>query len=97
MLPIIVGTNSGLTRLGPFSNSVLKPLSSSSIPPMPLPKTTDTREGSSSSMERPACAIASSEATIAYCTKRSKRRDSFFVRPCSVASKPQTSPALWTS
>ena len=33
-LPIIVGTNSGFTRLGPFSKSVVKPLCSSSMPPM---------------------------------------------------------------
>ncbi len=43
------------------------------------------------------CASASSEATMAYCTKRSNRRASFFVMPCSVASKSRTSAAMCTS
>ena len=97
ILPIIVGMNSGFTRFGPFSNRVLKLFWSSSIPPMPEPNSTATRVGSSASMSSPDCAIASSEATTAYCTKRSKRRASFFVMPCSVASKPRTSPARCTS
>ena len=97
MLPIIVGTNSGLTRLGPFSMSVVKLLCSSSMPPMPEPNTTATRAGSSSPMFKPAISSASSEATMAYWTNRSKRRASFLVRPCSTGSKPRTSPALCTS
>ena len=97
MLPIIVGMNSGFTRFGPFSNSVRKLFCSSSMPPMPVPNSTETRVGSSASMSRPACAMASSEATMAYWTKRSKRRASFFVMPCSVGSNPRTSPAMCTS
>ena len=97
MLPIIVGMNSGFTRLGPFCASVLKPFSSSSMPPMPVPKMQAKRVASSSSMLMPAWASASSDATMAYWTNRSKRRASFLVRPCSVGSKSRTSPALWTS
>ena len=97
MLPIMVGTNSGFTRFGPFSNSWPKLFCSSSMPPMPEPKTTATRVGSSCSMSSPDCAMASSEATMAYCTKRSKRRASFFVMPCSAASKSRTSAAMCTS
>ena len=97
MLPIMVGMNSGFTRLGPFSAKVENPLCSSSIPPMPVPNTQATRVASSASMSRPAWAIASSEATMAYCTKRSKRRASFLVSPCSQASNPSISPATCTS
>ena len=97
MLPIIVGTNSGFTRLGPFWISVVKLLCSSSMPPMPEPNTTATRAGSSCSMSRPAISRASSDATMAYWTKRSKRRASFLLNPCSVGSKSRTSPAMCTS
>ena len=64
---------------------------------MPAPNTTAERVGSSSSMLTPACAMASSAAMSAYCTKRSKRRASFFVKPYSVASKSGTSAAMRTS
>ena len=97
MLPIIVGMNSGLTRFGPFSAKVKKPLCSSSMPPMPVPNTHAMRAVSSASRFRPDCASASSEATMAYCTKRSNRRASFFVMPCSAASKSRTSAAMCTS
>ena len=97
MLPIIVGMNSGLTRFGPFSASVKKPLCSSSMPPMPVPNTHAMRAVSSASRSSPDCAMASSDATMAYCTKRSKRRASFFEIPCSVGSKSRTSAAIRTS
>ena len=97
MFPIIVGMNRGFTRLGPFSSKVAKPFCSSSMPPMPVPNTTAMRSRFSSVTSKPDWASASSAATMAYCTKRSKRRASFLVRPCSVPSKSRTSPAMCTS
>ena len=97
MLPIIVGMNSGLTRFGPFSANARKPLCSSSMPPMPVPNTQAMRVVSSASRSRPDCASASSDATMAYCTKRSNRRASFFEMPCSHGSKSRTSAAMCTS
>ena len=97
MLPIIVGMNSGLTRFGPFSAKVKNPLCSSSMPPMPVPNTHAMRVVSSASRSSPDWAIASSDATMAYCTKRSNRRASFFVMPCSHGSKSRTSAAMCTS
>lgn len=97
MFPIIVGMNRGFTRLGPFSSKVAKLFCSSSMPPMPVPNTTAMRSRFSSVTSKPDWASASSAATMAYCTKRSKRRASFLVSPCSQASNPSISPATCTS
>ena len=86
MLAIIVGMNSGLTRLAPRSWSTTDSCSKISMPPMPVPKMQAKRVASSLSMSMPAWANASSEAIIAYWTKGAKRRDSFLVKPASSGS-----------
>ena len=60
---------------------------------MPLPHTHAARVASSVSMSMPACAHASSEAAMAYCTNSAKRRASFFDMPHAAASKFGTSAA----
>ena len=74
---IIMGTNSGCTALGPRSMSLRSVFSRVSTPPMPLPMITASRSGSTCPAARPACAMASTPATIAYCVNRSMRRASF--------------------
>ena len=77
MLLIIIGTSSGFTRFGPFSSIFLCSRSIACKLPIPEPMLVPTRNGSSFSISRPACAIASPAAATAYWENGSIRLAAF--------------------
>ena len=79
MLPIIMGMKSGDTRLGPFSISFLCSVSKVLMPPMPVPKMTEKRSGSTLPFT-PLSATACAAAATASCSYLSVRRISLTSR-----------------
>ena len=69
-----MGTVRGWMDWGPCRLILPKAASRVSMPPMPLPRMTPIRSGSTLPAARPASAMASIAATIAYCVNRSMRR-----------------------
>jgi len=92
-LPMISGIESGDTRSGPRTRSTSQEFSNDPMPPIPVPITqpirSDSQGGSFSS--HPASAIASAQAAIASCAKRSLRRASLVVITC-LGSKSRHAP-----
>ena len=89
IFPIIIGTNSGETRRGPFSISLVCSVSNVPIPPIPVPKSTAKRSGSTVPFT-PLSSTACCDAATANWAKRSVRSTSFTSR-YSFGSKPLTS------
>ena len=81
---------------GPFWAIFRKAASSVSIPPMPFPRITPNRSGSTSPAFRPAWVMASRVDAIANCVNRSMRRASRDSKIFS-AAKSFTSPATFES
>src|SRR3954469_4759488 len=73
-LGMSIGTVCGLTRRGPDCSRMSSWLSRVLAPPMPLPKLTARRSGSSPEWARPASAQAWCAATRAIASERSSRR-----------------------
>jgi hypothetical protein len=94
-LAIILGMTNALTRPGPLAFIVVTPSVNSSMPPMPVPRITPARNGSSLPASSPLSAMASRAATMANWVNRSSRRSSRG-STMPVGSNCFTSPANFT-